>query len=363
MEIMNLIYGNKKSDYANVRCQLMNPEYIKLENIFNIPLWQNTQNMLAITTNLAIIMVDYKGSPVTRHSKCSEFCDYMRTLPHLSTMCQKCDSRGGIEAARTNKPYIYLCHCNLVDLAIPIIVDNKYIGALMAGQVRLTNKDDYLSLEKIVATTNTNAHIEQNEILAKYYRQIPLIEYDQIQNIANLLFELCNYNIAEALNKNLLQESYKSILFPEKNDTVDLHQYSTQNLSSVNNMLSMEVINRTIKTPNWNTNDKYTRLLEPAISYINAHPDEFVPLSKASKICHVSTSYFSRIFYKGTGVTYTSYISRLKIQWSKQLLENTNDTISDISNKLGFSSSSYFIIMFKKHENITPNIYRKYYKE
>ncbi|MDO7203718.1 PocR ligand-binding domain-containing protein [Paraclostridium bifermentans] len=32
-----------------------------------------------------------------------------------------------------NKPYIYLCHYNIVDVAIPIIVDEKYIGAIMTG--------------------------------------------------------------------------------------------------------------------------------------------------------------------------------------------------------------------------------------
>lgn len=36
---------------------------------------------------------------------------------------------------RTNRPYIYKCYFSIIDVAIPIIIDEQYLGAIMAGQV------------------------------------------------------------------------------------------------------------------------------------------------------------------------------------------------------------------------------------
>lgn len=56
------------------------------------------------------------------------------------------------------------------------------------------------------------------------------------------------------------------------------------------------------------------------------------------------------------------FIPRLKMEWAKQLLETTDLSISQISNDLGFSEPSYFIITFKKFERITPARYRQIYQ-
>ena len=114
----------------------MNNPYM-LDKILNIEKWQKLQDSLALITGLAIITVDYKGVPITRHSSRRDFCGHIRNNPSLFKLCQKCDSRGGLEAVRISSPYIYKCHCGIVDIAIPIIVDNQYIGAIMAGEVKI----------------------------------------------------------------------------------------------------------------------------------------------------------------------------------------------------------------------------------
>jgi YesN/AraC family two-component response regulator len=53
----------------------------------------------------------------------------------------------------------------------------------------------------------------------------------------------------------------------------------------------------------------------------------------------------------------------LKIKWAKKLLEATDMPISQISDELGFNESGYFIKTFKKYEDITPAVYRKYMQE
>jgi YesN/AraC family two-component response regulator len=66
------------------------------------------------------------------------------------------------------------------------------------------------------------------------------------------------------------------------------------------------------------------------------------------------------VFSSEQGLSYTDFLSGLKITWSKDLLEQTDQSIAQISENLGFSDESYFIKKFKKSEGITPLVYRKY---
>lgn len=62
--------------------------------------FQKLQDEMAKATKLACITVDYTGAPVTAHSCCTDFCALVRNHPEYKHLCEKCDSRGGLEAAR-----------------------------------------------------------------------------------------------------------------------------------------------------------------------------------------------------------------------------------------------------------------------
>ena len=109
----------------------------EIAKVLDIEKWQHLQDSLAKVTNLALIMVDFRGQPLTVHSENRNFCQMVRHHPELSKYCEKCDARGSIEAVRTNQPFIYRCHFDIVDISIPIMFNNHLVGALMAGQVKL----------------------------------------------------------------------------------------------------------------------------------------------------------------------------------------------------------------------------------
>ena len=104
-------------------------------------------------------------------------------------------------------------------------------------------------------------------------------------------------------------------------------------------------------------------VLKPAFTYIFEHKSETISLKVMADLCHISPSYFSRLFAKETGENFSSYLAQMKIKWAKQLLEVTDIPVSQISDELGFNDPGYFIKTFKKYEQITPSLYRKYYKE
>lgn len=338
----------------------MKKEKINLDQVIDFKKWQTLQDNLSLVTNMAIITVDYKGNPISKHSKCSRFCESVRNHPQMVKYCQKCDSRGGLEAVRSNEPYIYLCHYNIVDVAVPIIIDGRYMGAIMAGQVKLS--DNYVKeMERIVDTSNDPLSIEVLKEFKKYYEQLPLLTYEEVHNIANMLSSLCNYLVEEALDKNLILEMYKKSIGSNKEIDEDFFQgYSVDNIEKLKKGISNAMIDAYVS--HCECDKKISSTLKPAIDYIYKNKSENITVENMAKVCHISQSYFSRLFSKEMGDSFSNYISKLKINWAKELLEESDMSVSQVSDELGFNEPGYFIKIFKKHEGVTPSVYRKYYK-
>ncbi|MGO5073546.1 PocR ligand-binding domain-containing protein [Clostridium sporogenes] len=341
-------------------------ENLNLDKVIDLKKWVKLQDSLSLVTKAAIIIVDYKGNPVTKHSGCNRFCRAVRSNPHLVKYCQKCDSRGGLEAVRLNKPYIYLCHYNIVDIAIPIIVDGKYIGAIMAGQIKLSDYNASDFLEQMVITPLNSIAKKALEEFKEYYDEIPILSLKEVQEIANMLFSLCNYLVEEALNKNLISEIYqKTVTSESKIDSNTLTGYTMKNIEHAKKEISNALLNSYVKEnlSSDNLDISVSNTLKPAIEYIYNHKSENITAKKMAEVCHISPSYFSRLFAKETGKSFSSFVSNLKIDWAKNLLEETDMHVNEISDELGFNETGYFIKIFKKYEGVTPFVYRKFCKK
>lgn len=335
---------------------------MNLNKILDLKKWKSLQDSLALVTKLAIITVDYKGVPITHHSGVRPFCKAMRDDPNTAKLCEKCDARGGLEAVRKNAPYIYLCHWNVIDIAIPIIIDDKYVGAIMAGEVKLADGKEHDSLEQMLTVPSKGfEHINNKEEIQRLYDSIPTLSYSEINEAAQMLYSLCNYIVEEAMNKNLILEVYEKM---DPVTTVDFSNgYSLDNIQHIQKELANTVTNAYVKT---SLNDHFVcknKTLQPAFDYIYKNKSEKISQQMMAGLCHITTSYFSRLFVKETGKNFSTFISLQKIEWSKQLLEKTDLSIAQISDELGFNEPGYYIKTFKKYENITPSVYRKYYQE
>lgn len=344
----------------------MRNENLNLSKIIDFKKWQKLQDSIALVTRAAVITVDYKGKPVTKHSSCHKFCEAVRSDSDMVKYCEKCDSRGGLEAVRLNEPYIYLCHYNIVDVAIPIIIDDKYIGAIMAGQVKLSDSNATDLLEQIVTTSNKSLTNKKLKDLKEYYEELPVLSFDEVKELANMLNNLCRYLVEEALEKNLILEMYeKSIKSEAEIASTTLPGYPIKNIEKVKKEISNAIINAYIveKSSADGREVSISTTLKPAIDYIYNNKSENISAEKMANVCHVSPSYFSRLFAKKIGENFSTYLGKLKIEWAKNLLEETDMHINEISEELGFSESGYFIKIFKKYEGVTPSLYRKYCKK
>lgn len=93
--------------------------------------------------------------------------------------------------------------------------------------------------------------------------------------------------------------------------------------------------------------------------YINAHISNKITVAEISGAVSLNASYISHHFKEKTGYSISDYINIQKVKEAKHLLESTNLSLSEISEKLAFSSQQYFQKIFKKQAGITPLQYKK----
>lgn len=323
----------------------------QLEYVINIDKFQKIQDDIAKATEMAVLTVDYKGAPITKHSRCSEFCTCIRSHPQYAKLCQKCDARGGLEAVRTQKPYIYLCHFGLIDFAVPIIVNDQYLGAIMAGQVFIKYDENKKNLENIVNTHYDKIDLDFECELNQLRKKIPVMTLHKIQAISNMLFHMSNYLVNEAVLKISLNELNEKIRRISKEPSAlkhDLHHHvihhNQYNEDSKSQQQKMDDVNLLIK---------------PALEYIHENYAQKLYLNDIAALCNISPSYCSKLFKRETGDSFSNYVNKVKVEKAKELLRTTNKPIINISYDLGFEDCGYFIKVFKKIVELTPAVYRK----
>lgn len=93
--------------------------------------------------------------------------------------------------------------------------------------------------------------------------------------------------------------------------------------------------------------------------YIDAHFKDSLTLDQLAEIANVNKFYLAHSFKEEFGVSPITYQLNCRIEESCYLLQRTDMSLAEIARVLGFSSSSYFSQIFRKHMNTTPTEYRK----
>ncbi|MBQ0138846.1 MAG: response regulator [Kurthia sp.] len=99
--------------------------------------------------------------------------------------------------------------------------------------------------------------------------------------------------------------------------------------------------------------------IEFALSYIKENYNQALTLQELADLVHLNTSYFSTLFKQSVGVNFSQYITSFRMKEAKKLLLTNKYSIEEISFRVGYQSSKYFIQIFKEYEKITPKQYQK----
>ncbi|MCU4675647.1 AraC family transcriptional regulator [Catenovulum sp. 2E275] len=101
----------------------------------------------------------------------------------------------------------------------------------------------------------------------------------------------------------------------------------------------------------------YERLL-PVVEKFKQQAAIDLQLEQAAELCHLSPSYFSRLFKSIFRCNYSEYVNRHKLYSAARMLSQSKLSITDIAFELNFSTPSHFIALFKKQFGITPKKYK-----
>ncbi|WP_159888226.1 helix-turn-helix domain-containing protein [Paenibacillus puerhi] len=101
--------------------------------------------------------------------------------------------------------------------------------------------------------------------------------------------------------------------------------------------------------------------VDHVIDYIRTHIDANLSVGDYAKMVYLSSSYFSNLFKKVTGMTITQFVTSERMEKAKELLIQGMQ-VQEISLQLGYEDRPYFSELFKRHTGMTPSEFRQLYE-
>ena len=99
-------------------------------------------------------------------------------------------------------------------------------------------------------------------------------------------------------------------------------------------------------------------MVQKARAYIAAHKNEPLNLSAVAQAAGASVFHFCKVFHKTTGLKFTDYVARVRLEDARTQLLNPNRRISEIAYDVGFQSLTQFNRMFKRVFGQSPTEFR-----
>ncbi|MCB9135120.1 MAG: AraC family transcriptional regulator [Anaerolineales bacterium] len=104
---------------------------------------------------------------------------------------------------------------------------------------------------------------------------------------------------------------------------------------------------------------EYSSVILKVISYLEENMEEKITLSDVAEKIYINKNYLCSLFHEETGKTFSEYLTELRIEQAKHLLQHSELTIMEISEKLAYCDNFYFTKVFKRKMGMSPNRYRK----
>lgn len=280
-----------------------------IEQIGRSQLYRDYAKAFRETTGLPLALRAAGSFNLPHHGDPNEnpFCALMAGTNHTCACCLQQQQK--VETAAAAGAKTLQCEAGLSDSAVPILVGQNLVGYLQTGQVMLRPPT-----------------AAQRRKLARLLRQFGL--GDEVEKFAEV----------HARSRVVAPAQYKSI--------VQLLTLFAQHLSTLSNQLLVQ--GEAGEMP----------AISRARAYVDAHLGETMSLAQVAQAAGMSTFYFCKSFRRATGLTFTDYVARLRVERVKQLLLNPHNRISEAAYEAGFQSLSQFNRAFRRVAGEPPTVYR-----
>jgi AraC-like DNA-binding protein/ligand-binding sensor protein len=233
---------------------------------------------------------------------CAEMASRSRSCASCLTLQEKL-ANSARDGARTE-----VCDMGMSDTSVPVKVGTEVIGFLQTGQV-FCKKPTANQFAQVAKKLSDWGLPVTKEIEENYFK-----------------------------TRVMTQAQYQSM--------VQLLTIFAQHLSILSNQLLVQRENA--EPP----------MIKRAKAFIATNQADDLALSTVAKAVNTSTFYFCKMFKKATGLNFTEYLSRVRIEKAKNLLLNPNLRISEIAYAVGFQSLTHFNRVFKRIAGQSPSEYR-----
>ena len=95
-----------------------------------------------------------------------------------------------------------------------------------------------------------------------------------------------------------------------------------------------------------------------SLEYIEAHIAEKISIRQVSETVGYHPNYFSNLFKREIGMSFSDFLNVLRIQRAKELLKSGNLSLQEIASRCGFADLSYFSAKFKSTTGMSPSKWR-----
>ncbi len=235
--------------------------------------------------------------------------------------------------------------------------------------------------EIILGNNVYNADINQVYIFKPNVEHIIKASKFKLLNIVELKF-YCNNTISESLAYQLpsiIKDTGQSIRTAFINIVEEVKMQDKYTEHIINSLLT-QIIFSLIRISDQETSYLYRKNIdrvnykvyrtiknekesnEPltaVIDYIRQNYSMEIKLNDLAEMAYLSPIYFCSVFKEKYGVSPIQYLQSVRLENAKKLLIGTNNSITSISERVGFQSVHYFSRFFKTHEGITPNEFRR----
>jgi AraC-like DNA-binding protein/ligand-binding sensor protein len=271
-------------------------------------LFRDYETVFSKATGLPLALRPLEYWQLAHHGKKNEnpFCALLAENPATLAVCLQAHDE--MIRHTGTRPHTITCPFGLTETAVPVKLGEVTIGYLRIGQV-LRKSPDKSDIRKV------------SEQLSRHGAQF-------------------TNTIRKAWDKNPL-------ISPEKyNAIVRLLNFFAEQLSGLINQIVTE---RSNSEP---------ALVQRARAYIDKHKMEALSLATVANAAGASVFHFCKVFKKATGLKFTDYVARVRLEDARTQLLNPNRRISEIAYDVGFQSLTQFNRVFKRVFGQSPTEFR-----
>ncbi|HVU22481.1 MAG TPA: helix-turn-helix domain-containing protein [Opitutus sp.] len=280
-----------------------------VEQLRQSRIYRDYEQAFRETTGLPITLRAAEAFNLPHHGDPKEnpFCAILAGTNRTCSACLQLQRR--VEEEARIEPKTLKCFAGLCDSAVPVRVGENLIAFLHTGQILL--------------------HQPSSQLFKRATRQLLKWGTDiDLQTLEEAFFQ----------SRVVTKKQYESI--------IRLLTIFAQHLSALSNQLLVK--QAAAESP----------VIARARLYITEHQNEDLSLGDVAQSVNMSAFYFCKTFKKATGMTFTDYLARVRVEKVKSLLLNPHKRVSEAAYEAGFQSLSQFNRVFRKIAGESPTRYR-----